>query len=85
MIPLFAVIGVQGGRRRLRLWLPLFLLWLLLLPFAVLLLPVFLVAALVLRIDAWQAIGAVFSVLCAARGTHVEVAAPGRSVFVHIC
>jgi hypothetical protein len=41
MIPLWMSIAVCGERRRFfRLWLPLFLLWMLLLPFAILALPV---------------------------------------------
>ncbi|HEX4079634.1 MAG TPA: hypothetical protein VHX61_12270 [Rhizomicrobium sp.] len=83
MIPLLAVIGVKG-RWNFRLWLPLFLVWLLLLPFAPLLLPFLLIAALFIRADAWRGIGAVFSVLCATRGTQVEVATRGHSLLLHI-
>jgi hypothetical protein len=83
MIPVLAVVGVRG-RRNFRLWLPLFLVWLLLLPFALLLLPVLFIVALFVRADVWRAVGALFSVLCATRGTHVEAAARGNSVFVHI-
>jgi hypothetical protein len=83
MIPLLAVIGVRG-RWNFRLWLPLFLVWLLLLPFALLLPPCLIVAAPFVRADAWRATGAMFSALRATRGTEVEVAARGHSLLLHI-
>jgi hypothetical protein len=83
MILLFAIIRVEG-RWNFRLWLPLFLVWLLLLPFALLALPFLLIAMPFVRADVRRAIGATFSILCATRGTHVEVAAPGHSLLFHI-
>ena len=53
MIPLFAVIGFRTSRQRtFRLWLPLFLVWLLLLPVVLALFPFFLVGCLILDMNA---------------------------------
>jgi hypothetical protein len=83
MIPLFVILDVRG-RRSLRLWLPLFLAWLFLLPIVLVALPFALVALLVARINPWPAIAAFWGVLAGTRGTHVEVATRDGSVLVHI-
>ena len=83
MIPLLAVVRVDGPLR-LRLWLPLFVIWILLLPCAVLLLPFALLLLITRRAAVRPVMRSVFEVLSGMRGTHVEVSAPGNSVFVHI-
>ena len=83
MIPLLVAIRIDGPIR-LRLWLPLFLLWILLLPFVLLLLPF---AALVLLVRGERVasvLPTLLAGLCAIRGTHVEIRAPGNSVLVHV-
>jgi hypothetical protein len=97
MIPLFAIIRVsqlkesrQAGRRtrdvpqRLRLWIPLFLIWLLLLPFLLLLLPLAMLALLVVRVNPFRALAALWQTLSGLTGTHIEVNAPDASVYVRI-
>lgn len=71
MIPLFATLRI-GGRRR---WIPvpLFLVWLLLLPLCLVLLPVFLVGCRVLKIPGLRALAALFGLLRALRGTSLQV------------
>ncbi|HLY04397.1 MAG TPA: hypothetical protein VKR31_01505 [Rhizomicrobium sp.] len=83
MIPLLAVVRVDGPMR-FRLWLPLFLLWILLLPFALVLLPFALLLVVARGAAAWSVMRSTFEILSGMRGTHVEVSAPGNSVFVHI-
>jgi hypothetical protein len=83
MIPLLAVVRVDGPVR-FRLWLPLFLIWILLLPFAALLLPLAAIVLLVRGAKVWPVLGGVFEAFSAMRGTHVDVRAPGNSVFVHV-
>jgi len=83
MIPLLAVVRVDGPMR-LRLWVPLFLVWILLLPVAVVLLPFALILLVTSGTAAWAVMRSVFEILSGMRGTHVEVCAPGNSVFVHI-
>jgi hypothetical protein len=69
MIPLFAVVRVD----RLRLWVPLFVVWLLLLPFLLLLLPLMTLACLFLGINPLRACAAFWQTLSGLRGTHIEV------------
>jgi hypothetical protein len=84
--PLAATVHVKpsGWRFGLRLWLPLFLLWLLLLPLVVLALPFLFAAALVFGIRFWSTIRAVLALLAAFRGTRVEVMDPITRVFVNL-
>jgi hypothetical protein len=84
--PLGATVHVKpaGWRFGLRLWLPLFLLWLLILPLVVLALPFLLVAALIFGIRFWATIRAVLALLAAFRGTRVEVMDPNTRVFVNL-
>lgn len=83
MIPLFATVRVDGGRRR-RLLLPLFLVWLLLLPFLLLALPFVLVLAIAAPVRTWRRVRAFLSLLCAMHGTRAEMSAPQRSLLVHV-
>jgi hypothetical protein len=84
--PLAATVHVKpsGWRFGLRLWLPLFLLWLLLLPLVALALPFLFIAALVFGIRFWSTIRAVLALLAAFRGTRVEVMDPNTRVFVNL-
>jgi len=85
MIPLFAVIGFRTtGRRTIRLWLPLFLVWLLLLPLVLVLFPFFLVGCLILDMNAFSAIAAGWSVVAGLRGTHVEINDPKNYILLRI-
>ena len=85
MLPLVVRVHVFGrAGRSVRLWIPLFLLWLLLIPFALIVLPVLFVVCVVADVDPFPAFGAVWRVLCGLSGAHVEVEAPDASVFVHV-
>ncbi len=85
MIPLWISLRVRSDKRtNIRLGLPLFLLWLLLLPLLVLLAPFALVACLVMRFNPLRHVAAGWSVLSAMRGTRVDVEAPGALVFIHV-
>jgi hypothetical protein len=85
-LPLFMIVRVQSsaGRRGLRLWLPLLLILILLLPFLLVLLPVYFVACAILSLRPFKMLSAFFAVLGSLGGTHVEVDRPGTSVFLHI-
>jgi hypothetical protein len=83
MIPLFAAIRMEG-RRRLGLLLPLFLFWLLFLPFLLLALPLLLLLALLMPAKIWRGSRASLSLVSAIRGTRVEMSAPGQSLIVHV-
>ncbi|MBZ5538463.1 MAG: hypothetical protein LAO31_21160 [Acidobacteriia bacterium] len=72
----------RGGDFHLRI--PLLLVWLLLLPVALLLLPAILIACLVRRVNPFRALVTFVRILAALRGTHVEVGEGERSVLVDI-
>jgi hypothetical protein len=83
MIPLFAAVHVNGTRR-FHFLVPLFLLWLLLLPFLLVALPFFVLIAFLMPVRIWRGSRASLSVLSALRGTRVEMSAPGRSLSMHV-
>lgn len=84
MIPVLAFIRVEAGRTRLGFWAPLFLLWMLLLPLAIVLSPLLAGICLALRLNPARASEAVAGVLCGLAGAHVEVESPRATVLVRI-
>jgi hypothetical protein len=97
MIPLFAIIRVsttkdssrennrrQHAPRGLRLWIPLFLIWLLLLPLVLVLLPLAIAALLMLRVNPFHAFAVFWQTLSGLTGTLIEVNAPDALVYVRI-
>jgi hypothetical protein len=85
MIPLFAVIGFRTSRQRtFRLWLPLFLVWVLLLPVVLVLFPFFLVACLILDMNAGKTISAGWNVAAGLRGMHVEINDPKTYILLRL-
>ena len=70
--------------RTFRLWIPLFFVWLLLLPFALFVLPVAFVVCVVFDIDPIEAIATVLALLASLSGTHIEIDTPNAFVFFHI-
>ncbi|MGA8259282.1 MAG: hypothetical protein WB783_03630 [Arenicellales bacterium] len=85
MIPLLATVRIakQSGKGP-RLWVPLFLVWLLLAPLVLVLLPVAFVACLIARINPFRAFAAIWSCFVALRGTRIEVDTSGKSVLIHV-
>ncbi|MBS0411664.1 MAG: hypothetical protein JSR86_17235 [Proteobacteria bacterium] len=85
MIPLVLTVRVLAqGERPTRVWLPLFLIWILLAPLLVIIVPVVMVLGALSGINPFSALSRLGAVFCALSGTHVEVEAPDASVFVHI-
>ena len=84
--PLSASVHVKpaGWRFGIRLWLPLFLVWLLLLPLFLLSLPLLFIVALVFGFRFWRSLGAMFVLLAGFRGTQVEVENPEARIFVKL-
>jgi hypothetical protein len=84
--PLTATVHVKPAKWRfgVKLWLPLFLFWLLLLPLVVLALPFLFVAALVFGVRFWASIRGGLAVLSAFHGTSVEVERPSARVFINL-
>ncbi len=85
MIPSIAIVHVANPHwRGIRLWLPLFLLWipaLLLAPFVLLIL---LVVCLGAEISFGRAVATCWAILCSLPGTDVRVSAQGNNVVVRI-
>ncbi len=85
MIPLMARVVIdQPGGRPIRLWLPLFLVWLLLVVLGVILSPLIIIACLIARLNPFTTVWALIRVFCALAGTHVEVQAPDAVVLVQV-
>jgi hypothetical protein len=86
MLPLLLIVHIlpNANHRGIRLWVPVFLVWILLLPFLLVLLPVFFIVCAVIDIDPFKTLGAFFAVLISLNGTHVEVESPDASVFIHV-
>lgn len=85
MIPLFAIIGFRTSRQRtFRLWLPLFVAWLLLLPVVLVLFPFFLVGCLILDVNAFNAITTGWNLVAGLRGTQVEINDPKNYILLRI-
>jgi len=85
MIPLWMSIAVCSEERQfVRLWLPLFLLWILLLPVAVLTLPVLAILWLIYGRSALAKPLALWQIFASMRGTLVDIDHPDGSVFIRI-
>jgi len=86
MIPLRGTIQIENRphRRFFTCIIPLFLVWLLLLPLALLLLPVFLTACLVVHINPFPLLSALWRVITALKGTTVEFDDGQHAVLVNI-
>jgi hypothetical protein len=86
MIPMVAVVRVERPLRHgIRLWLPLFLLWLLALPVLIVALPVVAVILVAYRRNPLRLFAAYWQLLSAIPGTHLEVSGRrGRRVYMHV-
>ncbi len=85
MIPLFAIIRIRSKRGRgFQLWVPLFLLWLVLLPFVVLLAPLILLVCLVGQVNPFRAVSVVCQILAGLTNTHIEVDDPNNSIMIRV-
>jgi hypothetical protein len=67
-------------RRRFRLWIPLLLVWVLLLPFVLLLAPLVFVVCLFVRVNPFRGVALYWQVFNSLRGLRVEVEDPGARI-----
>ena len=86
--PLIMRIRIKNRKHRFGLWLPLFLIWPLLLVLGIILLPFLLIAAVLLWHLWWVrpllfGIPVLFQLLCALRGLKVEIEQNSERVLVH--
>jgi hypothetical protein len=85
MIPNFAVIGIQTPEWHLpRLWVPLFLLWILLVVLSPLVFLVLAAAAIAVKTTIWRLIAVFWNLLSSLRGTDVQVVADGNRLLVKL-
>ena len=85
MIPLIAIVHVEPRHGpRIRLWLPLFLVWLLLVILGLLLSPLILIACLIARLNPFQTVWRLVGVFVAMAGVHIEVQAPDAVILVRV-
>lgn len=85
MIPSLAIVHVENPQSRgIRLWLPLFLLWIPVILLSPLILLVLLAVCIVGRINPLRAIAAFWAISCSLPGTDVRVCSDGNRVTVRI-
>ncbi|HEX4197738.1 MAG TPA: hypothetical protein VHZ26_09865 [Caulobacteraceae bacterium] len=85
MIPVFAIVQIAPRRgRRIRLWLPLFLVWLLLAVLGLLLSPLILIGCLIARLNPFAVIWSLARVFAALAGVNIEISSPDASVLVRV-
>ena len=85
MPPMLMILRLRTSRgTAVRLWLPLFLLWLLVLPLLIVALPIALVVCAAMRLYPLRWIAVVWRLLNAVCGTHIEIDTPRAFVFMHV-
>lgn len=85
MIPFVAVVSLRNQESRtFRLWIPLFLIWLLLLPLCVLLSPFIFLACLVCRVNAFRGVALMWQIVWALNDTQLEVEHRSAGFSFHI-
>ncbi len=85
MIPWLLDMRVEwAAGKAMRLWIPLFVVWVLLLPVALLLLPFFLIGCLVLRMNPFVLLTTSWQMLMGFRGLQVEMAGRESAVMIRI-
>jgi hypothetical protein len=85
VIPFFAVVRIEPRRgRRIRLWLPLFLVWLLLVVLGLLLSPLILIGCLIARLNPFGVIWSLVGVFVALSGVNIEITSPDANVLVRV-
>jgi hypothetical protein len=85
MIPNFAIVRIETPRWRMpQLWLPLFLLWILLLLLSPVILLVVLGLSIARRVPPWRIVAVFGAILCSLSGTNVRVCSDGSKVQVRI-
>jgi uncharacterized membrane protein len=85
MIPFVAVVSLRNHESRtFRLWIPLFLIWLLLLPLGILLSPFIFIACLICRVNPLRGVALMWQILNAMTDTQLEVEHRSAGMSLHI-
>ena len=80
----YAVATPEKPRRGHRIWIPIILVWLLLLPFVLLLAPLVFVAFLVMGVNPFRAVGVYWQIFNALRGVRIVVEDPQAPISIRI-
>jgi hypothetical protein len=84
VIPLVAVVSLnKQNSRTFRLWVPIALIWLLLVPLVVLFSPLMLIACLICHVNPFRMFSVGWQILSALKSTKVELG--GRTAAVSVC
>ena len=85
MIPFVAVVSLRNQESRtFRFWIPLFLVWLVLLPLVVLLSPVIFIACLASRVNPFRGVAVMWQIVGALNDTQLEVEHRSAGMSFHI-
>jgi hypothetical protein len=85
MIPFVAVVSLRNQESRtFRLWIPLFLMWLLLVPLGVLLSPFIFIGFVVCRVNPFRGVAVLWQILTALADTKLEVEHRTAGLSFHI-
>lgn len=85
MIPFVAVVSLRNQESHtFRLWIPLFLMWLLLVPLGVLLSPFIFIGFLVCRVNPFRGVAVLWQILTALADTKLEVEHRSAGLSFHI-
>jgi hypothetical protein len=85
MIPFVAVVSLRNQESRtFRLWIPLLLIWLLLLPLAILLSPFIFIACLVCRVNPFRGVATMWQIMVVLNDTQLEVEHRSAGLSFHI-
>lgn len=87
-LSLYLNIASEGHKKR-RIWVPLFLVWLILLPLAILVASVMLVYSLVMavklrRLRCVMLVPRSYALMCSLRGLRLDIDEPGSKVFISV-
>ena len=85
MVPFVAVVSLRNQESRtFRLWVPLFLVWFLLLPLAILVSPFIFIACLFCRVNPFRGVAVIWQILNALTDTRLEVEHRSAGMSFHI-
>jgi hypothetical protein len=85
MIPFVAIVSLRNQESRtFRLWIPIFLMWLLLVPLGVLLSPFIFIGFLVCRVNPFRGVAVLWQILSALADTRLEVEHRSAGLSFHI-